>query len=516
MAGKKLTQFTENTAPTDDDYIYTVDAPGTSPVTKYAKRSTFMSANPIIDPTIKGSADARIFAGLNDGWVDSGYVPDTINHLGNKSYQLVFNGVDLSSMFSVGQKMLCKRTATPKSASTLVAAAVPQYWSKTSPTGISFTDDFTCEAWVKVSTIRGSQMTIVSRCPGTNGWMLILVASTAQVQICGNPITSPRTCTSVESLSKNRWYHVAGALDMSANTGTIWINGVGVTATMGGSGTSLTNSGNVEIGAINGANFPFDGAISDVRVWNIKRTDAQIKANMGHELVGNETNLVGYWKLSTNANDSTSNANNLTANGGAFVANADFPMNLNEYARVTSVAFSTNTTVTVQVANGGSLPTTGSPLLASVAYSWADNPTGFPKGRDYWRIMMFMVGQNFTQSSPVSGTWYNTGSINLWVPLGTWQLGYELECYASRTSGNLSMNAAISLNNNAVSDDEWVSEIEADAVTTLAHILQRNKSVTLGTITQYFAIERLNSSSATNILFRGDRMPAMIYADLDV
>ncbi len=58
--------------------------------------------------------------------------------------------------------------------------------------------------------------------------------------------------------------------------------------------------------------FWLHGALDDIRVWNIQRSGTQINASYKNELVGNETGLVGYWKLNegsgTTVADSTSNA----------------------------------------------------------------------------------------------------------------------------------------------------------------------------------------------------------------
>ncbi|RLD59462.1 MAG: hypothetical protein DRJ05_06355, partial [Bacteroidetes bacterium] len=55
----------------------------------------------------------------------------------------------------------------------------------------------------------------------------------------------------------------------------------------------------------------FDGHIDDVRVWSMDRTQQEIFGNMNNELTGNETSLVGYWKLNeasgTSANDVAGN-----------------------------------------------------------------------------------------------------------------------------------------------------------------------------------------------------------------
>ena len=41
----------------------------------------------------------------------------------------------------------------------------------------------------------------------------------------------------------------------------------------------------------------FHGLIDEVRVWNIVRTESEIRANMNRTLQGDEPGLVGYWRL---------------------------------------------------------------------------------------------------------------------------------------------------------------------------------------------------------------------------
>jgi uncharacterized protein YjbI with pentapeptide repeats len=41
----------------------------------------------------------------------------------------------------------------------------------------------------------------------------------------------------------------------------------------------------------------FRGSLSDIRIWNVVRSDAEIAANYRRRLIGNETGLIGYWKL---------------------------------------------------------------------------------------------------------------------------------------------------------------------------------------------------------------------------
>ncbi len=57
----------------------------------------------------------------------------------------------------------------------------------------------------------------------------------------------------------------------------------------------------------------FDGQIDELRIWNVERTQTQIKNNMNNDLDTNERGLIGYWKFDesegTVSFDETSNHN---------------------------------------------------------------------------------------------------------------------------------------------------------------------------------------------------------------
>jgi len=79
-----------------------------------------------------------------------------------------------------------------------------------------------------------------------------------------------------------------------------------------------TNANNLVIGtnAKDSTSALFDGAIDEVRVWNVARSEAQIRETMCKKLTGSETGLVGYWRFDnvsgTNVTDLTSNNNDGT------------------------------------------------------------------------------------------------------------------------------------------------------------------------------------------------------------
>ena len=76
-------------------------------------------------------------------------------------------------------------------------------------------------------------------------------------------------------------------------------------------------------------NFPkdgtghfFEGNIDEVRLWNVVRTKDQIKASREINLTGEETGLVGYWRIDEDSGastaDSTAAANHASINGATW------------------------------------------------------------------------------------------------------------------------------------------------------------------------------------------------------
>ena len=110
---------------------------------------------------------------------------------------------------------------------------------------------------------------------------------------------------------EDRWYHFAFSHDATTNTGKIYIDGVEVSSQTGLAAFSL-NAVTQEVLIGQESGYYSDAQMSDVRLWNDIRSQAEIAANMNSRLVGNEAGLVGYWQL---GEDSGSTAADSTANG---------------------------------------------------------------------------------------------------------------------------------------------------------------------------------------------------------
>lgn len=378
-------------------------------------------------------------AGANNGWEVGLPTPDTITYNGNRSYDLVFNSNDLTDTLSNGMRTRFTRTVTPPTQCTDLESGSSQYWSKTSPAGTTFTDDFCAGAWVKLESYTGSRQVIVSRFNGTSGWRLG-IDSSGVVTMAGFNAGGSNTSnvSSYQSIPLGKWVHVAAQLDMSAFTATtttsyIMIDGVDVPVSVNRSGTNptaLVQAGNLEIGSNNSGTELFDGKLAQVWYSNAKITQANIKTFISQGMSGSETSIVSHYDFNGDGNDNNANANNLTANAGAGFT-TDSPFNSTEYGIITANAFSTNTTLTVQVPEGYAIPTSGG--VSAVAYSTQHTPYGFPSNKGKWRLSALWRNATATTSNATFGS-YSSGGYALAAAIGPWYIGHRGNYYNATTT----------------------------------------------------------------------------------
>lgn len=325
-----------------------------------------------------------------DGWTPLlGVTPNTITANGNRNYDLVFNSVDLTSQLSPGMKLRLTRTVAAPTQCTDLESGSSHYFSKASPSGLSFTTTFTCSAWVKLESYGADMGIIARRNADTEGWSFY-VDSTGKVCLQALRIASNnKFIASYASLPLNKWVHVAATMDVSAGDTTaqkVWFDGVEVSRqyTLTGTCAALVQgTTDLVVGALKSAGTsPFDGKLAQVAVFSSQLSDATVKAMINQALTGSETNLVSAYSLNNSIEDLSANNNDLTAQNSAAATNADSPFanavsaGLQEYCEINSVAFSTNTTVNVRVPDTCQIPTSGG--VSAVSYSTQSNPYGLP------------------------------------------------------------------------------------------------------------------------------------------
>jgi len=416
---------------------------------------------------------------LSAGWRDT-TAPSSVTYNGQKSYNIVINGVDRTDVLQPGTRIRTTRTvAAPTQVTSL--NGTNHFYSKATPAGMTFTDDFAAGAWIKITSYQNES--IISRFNGTSGWDMKLDALgrvTLEAFNAGGGNFS--YVFSQQSVPLNRWVHVAVQLDMSSFTTTtttsyVMIDGVDVPAVVvrgGTNPTALIQAGNLEIGSWNGGLQPFAGKLAQVFVTNTKITQANVRALQSQTLTTADMGTYGIASAYTFNNSlsdlNTTNANNLTANNGVVATNGDSPYGGNSFGNIVATqdygiimqsTFSTNTTLVVQAPEGNTIPTTGG--VTSLAYSNARTPYGMPADTEKWTLLSLQrAAQN--RNSPAANTWYNpTGSAtsgDFVAPIGKWRASLRGIFQANKTAAAVDVYGALSTSNSATTNDQLIGGAE--------------------------------------------------------
>lgn len=470
------------------------------------------------------------FAAATGSWLTAVMTITSIVNNGNRSYD-INTSTDMTSIISPGMRLRTTRTVAAPTQSTSLNGTT-QYYSKATPSAMTFTDDFVVSAWVKLSSY--AEGIICGRWDGTNGWMFEVNPS-GQIVLngySGAAINYSRV-TSYQSIPLNKWVHVAAQLDMSTFTATtttsyVMIDGVDVPASVLRAGTLPTalvqGTGAFEIGRLGAIGLYFPGKIAQFAVYNAKVTQATIRASMNQTLSGSETSLISAYSFNNTINDLSANANNLTANGSAVATNADSPFGGQAGGTISStldygiVQKVTSSVITVQVPEGCTIPTSGG--VSAVSYSTFKAPYGFPSEEDKWTLSLLFFSQ-LAHTNPASATTVQNvlNGMPVYFPAGKWIPGGSVTMYMYKSSagtqsayaGWSTTNASVTnpvgsvgiYNNLAIAGDS-VSQVPPNPVTTL----------NLSTMTAYyFYIYGINGMTALAVYGQwiGNNTPAAVW-----
>jgi len=400
----------------------------------------------ITNGNIKDSrTQASIGASTSDstGWFNLGATPNTITALGNRSYTVVFNSTDLTDTVSAGMRLRLTRTVSAPTQCADLESGSSQHFVVTNAVGLATGTTWTFKCKIKPESYTAS--TLIAIDDGTNLVELALNAS-GQIFVLGGTHATNDVVTSYQSVVLGKWQEVTGSITIGTPTGEIRIDDVVVPSFVTASAaTTMTISGDEEIyiGRLSSGGY-FDGKICQVALFNSIVSDATLKTYSGQTMTGSETGCEGFWPLNNTLADLSANANTLTAGGGALATNVDSPFGnylggTLEYAIITKTAFSTNTTLTVQVPEGCAIPTSGG--VSAVAYSTQDTPYLFPRDKARWRLSTLFR----TAVTPTSSATYVTmfsGAIKLSAPVGCWEIGQKCGGYYNVTT--VTVNFALS------------------------------------------------------------------------
>jgi hypothetical protein len=163
-------------------------------------------------------------------------------------------------------------------------------------------DDFTIEAWIKttgVGTGTAHYQTLPILHSETSGLRPDFgfgINSAGKLVFGDGNTTADYNVTSTGSVNDGKWHHVAATRTLSTGAISLYIDGV-ADGTGTGSTVSLTANPNMYIAyGEDGASY-FTGNIAEVRTWSRVLSANEISTYKNMQLAGNESGLVGYWKL---------------------------------------------------------------------------------------------------------------------------------------------------------------------------------------------------------------------------
>ncbi len=169
-------------------------------------------------------------------------------------------------------------------------------------------NQLTVEAWVKPLSLSGSVQYL-------GLWDILYASTTEPPDFHGSSVrwglhrysapwdstmwgfdVCPEYCLGVGagpgSLQSGRWDHLAGTYDGIRVT--IYQNGESIGSVAQSQSARLLDVDFVVLGK---GYRPFHGMIDEVRIWNVARSQAEIRADLHRTLTGSEPGLIGYWRL---------------------------------------------------------------------------------------------------------------------------------------------------------------------------------------------------------------------------
>lgn len=198
----------------------------------------------------------------------------------------------------------------------------------------SFSESITIEVWFKASSFYADDGTVNSIIrknitPGFENFFLRFR------NVSGRPVMEMSIGYDIETLqvpyefAMSTWYHIAGTYDGS--TITVFVNGGSIKSEKV-SGPLFIDQSDLFIGR-GDPEFSFGeyfhGALDEIRIWNVTRSQEEIRAAIHTPLTGKEEGLVAYWNFDDGtAKDLSPNENDGVLNGNAQIVESPHPASL--------------------------------------------------------------------------------------------------------------------------------------------------------------------------------------------
>jgi hypothetical protein len=159
---------------------------------------------------------------------------------------------------------------------------------------LNLTGAFTLEAWANMEGFYApgnAWNTIMAKPDGSSGQAVGVYVDDRD----GRPglFVGYSYIKSQTALTLNVWHHVA-AVRQANGSAFMYIDGQSVAS---GNLSAPASTGYGWMLGYDNGDYAMDGILDEVRIWSIGRSQADIAATMNRPLTGQETGLVGYWRL---------------------------------------------------------------------------------------------------------------------------------------------------------------------------------------------------------------------------
>lgn len=204
----------------------------------------------------------------------------------------------------------------------------PVNWS--SSVNVSGLKTITVEALIRSSDWEAGRGNALSSVFGIEGTFLVRIGDADrprnQLQLV-NPNGNWPSPNAAPGLPVNEWIHIAVVWDATTGERIYYQNGEVVASDNAASGSVSLNSG-CYVGRSYDDSRWLPGEISELRIWNIQRTQEQIASSM-YTVDPTTPGLLAYWKFNEGSgnviNDATGNGTNLTGEGTPTWVNVELP-----------------------------------------------------------------------------------------------------------------------------------------------------------------------------------------------
>lgn len=163
---------------------------------------------------------------------------------------------------------------------------------------------------------------------------------------------------------------------------------------------------------------------------------------------------------------------------------------------------------------GGTDYTTTNVAITGFRYSLAKVPLGFNPDPRKWTVEVTDNAAR-VQVGPVSGTWYNLGSIQISVPIGLWRVNFQVSLQCDTGAGESNVLGTLSTANNNITDVDLLAALRnydlSTASSSAISTVNRNKVISTAAKTTYYL--NAMSTGAGTIAFAGNFADTIIRAE---